>query len=125
MTDNAVRTYEIQTTLGLIRMDIPEDWKVTYGPVSPGNKGTYGEGNALRVYESETKQRAIFVGVTAFRDLSIPVKRLLVKRKGEDNWSTDSTGNSSRNSKEIVERRWVSEEEYLGIKSETGEELPF
>lgn len=109
----STRTYEIQTTLGPIRMDIPDDWKVTYGPVSPGSKGGYGEGNCLRVYESETKQRAIFVGVTAFRDLSIPVQRLLVKRKGEDKWSADNTGNSSRNSKTVIERKWVPEAEYI------------
>lgn len=120
------RTYEIQTTLGLIRMDIPETWKVTYGPVNPVGKGAYGEGNCLRVYEAETKQRAIFVGVTAFRDLSIPVKRLLVKRKGEEHFTSDSTGNSSRNQKQIVERKWVSEDEYQGVVSAaSGEEESF
>lgn len=116
---NGVRTYEIVTTDGAIRMDIDESWKVTYGPVSPGSK-SYGGGNALRVYESDTKQRAIFLDVLSFRDLSIPVQRLLVKTKASDKWESDHNG-SSRRSKSVIERKWVPEEEYQNVGSDDDE----
>jgi len=116
MTENAVRTYEIVTTEGIIRMDIPESWKVTYGPVSPGAKGGYSDGgNAFRVYEADTKQRAIFLGVKSFRDLSIPVQRLLVKHKGSEKYETGYDGSRSRSSKSVVERKWITDEEYQNI----------
>lgn len=120
MSDN-IRTYEIVTANGIIRMDIAESWKVTYGPVSPGAK-SYGSGNALRVYESDTKQRAIFLDVVSFRDLSIPVKRLLVKHKGSEKWQSDHNG-SNRQSKSVIERKWVTDEEYQNIGTDEAEEV--
>jgi hypothetical protein len=100
-----VRTYEIETASGKLRIDIPEDWKVTYGPISIGAKSYDGGHLALRVYESDTKQRAIFTNVKSFRDLSIPVKREVVKRSGSDTWVVND--DSSRSSQEsITERSW-------------------
>ena len=111
------RTYEIVTNEGRMRMEIPDSWKVTYGPVSPGSK-SYGDGNALRVYENETKQRAIFLNVVSFRDLSIPVQRLLVREKGSEKWEIDSNSRKRSSSVEI-ERRWVPEGE---IETGAGDE---
>lgn len=108
-TPDQIRTYEIVTTDGTLRMSIPESWKVTYAPVAPGAK-SYDGAYALRVYELETKQRAIFLNVKSFRDLSIPVQRLFVKTKGSDEWKRDNNGNSSSNSKIEVEREWRLEE---------------
>jgi hypothetical protein len=71
-----IRTYEVVTRdLGSFRIKIPETWKVTYGPVV-GAKGDGGQfqGNALRVWESDTKQRALFMGVISFCDRSIEVE---------------------------------------------------
>ena len=101
----ATRTYEIVTDAGTFRMEIPEEWKVTYGPVFQGGKYGGGE-NALRVYEAESKQRAIFTGVRSFRDLSIPVKRLLVSEKGSNKWEADRNGRRSKSNVEY-ERKWV------------------
>lgn len=109
--DNSTRTYEIITNAGSIRMDIPESWKVTYGPVSPGSKYGGGEGNALRVYEGTDKQRAIFLNVKSFRDLSIPIMRLYVKSEGKDEWERDTEGNSSNKSKTNVTREWRVDED--------------
>lgn len=60
---------------------IPENWKVTFGPLVPGSKGGYNghSGLALRIYESPTKQRAVFTDVVSFRDLSIPVEEEVLK----------------------------------------------
>ena len=76
------RTYEIVTHDGTYRIEIPEDWKITFGPVAIGggkrqSYGFDGGSMALRIYESEVRQRAIFTGVESFRDLSIPVKKLV------------------------------------------------
>ena len=73
------------------RIEVPEDWKITFGPLSPRG---YSEGNALRLYESDTKQRACFVNVIAFRDISIPVTRLVVSQSGEQTWENDGEGNT-------------------------------
>jgi hypothetical protein len=119
--EKGTRTYEVRTTEGSYRIDIPADWKVTYGPVSPGTKGSYGEGNALRIYESDTKQRAIFTGVQSFRDVSIPVQRLMVKRKGSEEFESDTSGNRRGRTEVVVERKWVSVDEFDGIvKPEEG-----
>lgn len=116
------RTYEIATISGKFRMDIPETWKVTFGPVSPGSKGGYASGgNCLRVYESDTKQRAIFLDVVSFRDLSIPVQRLVVREEGKEKWEVDN-GNRKRSSSVKAERRWVPESE---IEEPTSDEVPF
>jgi hypothetical protein len=84
MTEKRNVVYEIKTrSEGRVRVTVPEDWKVTFGPVAPG-AGKYAGGGelALRFYESDTKQRAIFTDVQSFRDLSIPVQRLIKKTSG-------------------------------------------
>jgi hypothetical protein len=116
-----VRTYEIVSAEGRFRMDIPEDWKVTYGPVSPGGK--YGGGsNALRVYESDTKQRAIFIDVTSFRDLSIPVQRLLIKEEGSETWAVDRNSRR-RSSTTNIQRKWVPEGDIESMDAEADPEV--
>lgn len=70
------------------KITVPDDWKVTFGPVCvPRGGEKYGGGSsmplALRFYESDTKQRAIFTNVASFRDLSIKteVKKVTVSEK--------------------------------------------
>jgi hypothetical protein len=80
--------YLIETTDKAFKIEIPDDWKVTYGPVMPGTQTRVRARNAnqrlnaginvqggltLRIYETDTKQRMIFHDVISFRDLSIPV----------------------------------------------------
>lgn len=68
------------------QIDIPEEWKVTFGPAAVGmSKVMAGERMplCLRIYESETLQRAIFTDIVSFRDMSIPirVKQINVQEK--------------------------------------------
>ncbi len=69
------------------KITVPSDWKVTFGPATAGfSKGTSGGPTvplALRFYENEKKQRAIFTDVVSFRDLSIKteVKKQTVQEK--------------------------------------------
>lgn len=62
------------------RITVPADWKVTFGPAARGeNAGNRSGQNlkmpmALRFYQSENKQRAIFTDVVSFRDASIKIE---------------------------------------------------
>ncbi len=62
---------------GKKRITVPANWKVTFGPAAVGlGKTAYGGAKvpmAIRFYEDENRQRAIFTEVVSFRDMSIPV----------------------------------------------------
>ena len=69
------------------QIEVPSDWKVTFGPASKGSNRvgsqTFKMPLALRFYENETRQRAIFTDVVSFRDLSIKtkVKKIAIQSK--------------------------------------------
>jgi hypothetical protein len=99
-----IRTYLIETSdKNALQIEIPEDWKVTYGPVTPGSKSYGGDNYALRIYESDTKQRAIFTNVRSFRDLSIPVRRLIRSVEGESTWYEDESISSTASQTRVRE----------------------
>ena len=112
MTDK--RIYEIITNDGTYRMEIPEDWKITFGPVAIGagkrNAWDAGGGSmALRIYESEVRQRAIVTGVESFRDLSIPLTKLVrtVKANTAKNSARGPKGTMSSETNEVeYDDRW-------------------
>lgn len=111
------RTYEIITTDRRFRISIPEDWKVTFGPLAIAAKGAgYGQANpiALRVYESDTKQRGVFINVISFRDMSMTTKVAAVRQKGEAAWQADTPTVYRANLRGVkesdLERAWVDEE---------------
>lgn len=83
-----LRTYEIEAAGETYRIEIPATFKVTYGTLHPGTRPG-AEGLVLRIYESDTKQRAIFRDVRSFRDLSLSVLR---KKKGEAQWGENGEG---------------------------------
>lgn len=94
---------------GTFKITIPADWKVTFSAFNQGGKYPDGE-NALRIYEAENKQRACFVGVQSFRDLSIPVVRLVKEQSGEERWESDGLGNEKRASTRKTRIREVKDE---------------
>lgn len=77
------KTYILELRNGKQRkLDVPEDWKVTFGPLIPGDRG--GNGTlALRFYEGKDKQRAIFTDVASFRDASIPILEKFTKTQSK------------------------------------------
>jgi hypothetical protein len=110
-----IRTYEIVTQReGKFRIDIPETWKVTFGPVI-GAKGYESSGLAFRVWETDKQQRALFTNVTSFRDLSLPMMREAVRKFGTDDWIIDD-GSWTGKKAEQVERQWVPADD---VKTET------
>ena len=70
------------------KVTVPESWKVTFGPAARGNnatsKHTYKMPLALRFYENEKKQRAIFTDVASFRDTSIQIEEKVVRKQEKD-----------------------------------------
>ena len=75
-----MKTYLIEYKNGTKqKITVPSTWKVTFGPAA---KGTRGDRTglqmplALRFYESDTKQRAIFTDVVNFRDTSIKIEEM-------------------------------------------------
>lgn len=76
-------------------IEIPADWRVTFGYVNP-SKSSDGfrnnEGHCLRVWEGE-KLRGVWGDVTGFRDLSIPLASKVTRETGSASWTKDSEGN--------------------------------
>jgi hypothetical protein len=90
------RTLLVEDAAGEFKITIPATWKVTFGAFQAATTNRYGQsaplgGPALRIYEAENKQRACFVGVRCFRDMSIPMERAVVR---EDTivWEPDTEG---------------------------------
>lgn len=73
--------------------EIPNNAKITYGPVQPGRHG-YGD-NILRVYTSQSNQLAVFRNVVSFRDLSLTVSTREVTTVDARTETRDPSGRSS------------------------------
>ena len=89
--DDREVTYLVEFTDGSRKkITVPDTWKVTFGPVVKSLRSTTSATNieyrdkipvALRFYESETKQRAIFTNVKSFRDMSILIEEEVITTK--------------------------------------------
>lgn len=98
-----IKTYILDVADGQKRVEVPSNWKLTFGPAvpysgKPGSVGFNGEnvtnGYSLRFYEgSKDNLRAIFTGVKSFRDSDIPIKekRTQVQRKVIDKRTAGTT----------------------------------
>ena len=65
------------------RITVPANWKVTFGPAAIGMNSNKSGSNlkmplALRFYEDEKHQRAIFTDVKSFMDSSIKIEEEIV-----------------------------------------------
>lgn len=83
---------------GQQKITIPAAWKVTFGPLIPGSKGTPAyngtSGVCLRLYDG-TSQRACFTDVEYFRDTSIIVEELIIKTQRETAYKDTPDGKKS------------------------------
>jgi hypothetical protein len=83
----AMRSFILTLKNGNTRkIEIPADWKMTYGSIVPfnGQRGGDHHGVALRLYEGNKENlRAVMADVVAIRDASISIleKRTSVQRK--------------------------------------------
>lgn len=59
------------------KITIPADAKVTFAGTNPSHPA--GSVATLRIYESANAQLAVFTNVVEFRDLALPLERLVVE----------------------------------------------
>jgi hypothetical protein len=82
------------------RITLPAGARITFAPNVPGGRGknNYGEirpeGYSIRVYETKTNDSlcAVFTNVNHFRDVTIPVSKLIVREEGKTLWKDDENG---------------------------------
>lgn len=83
MPEQEMKTYLVEFKNGTKqKITVPANWKVTFGPAAKGNRGDRTGLQmplALRFYESEVKQRAIFTDVVSFRDTSINIEEMKIE----------------------------------------------
>lgn len=114
------KTYIIMHEDGTERkITVPEDWKVTFGPATKGFNTTPRTGGApykvpmaLRFYESDTKQRAIFTDVVSFRDSSIKIEEKKVKIQEKDGF-VECEGVKKRTTFQAKTTEWVNPDEVI------------
>lgn len=85
---------------GELRITIPDDAKITFGPAVPfSGKGagyTPNREYALRIYRgSKENLLAVFTGVKQFRETSIKVEKLVIREAGQSIWKSDEHGFST------------------------------
>lgn len=119
----ANKTYLVRRhSEGLLKVTVPANWRVTFGPIVAGNsRHGYNGGEAcLRFYESKDQVRAIFTNVTEFRDLSIPVLKRFVEKRAKNEHEIKKNG--EKHSGEKVEHvTWINE----GDPADADEAVPF
>jgi hypothetical protein len=97
--------YLVKEHGGAFVLEVPADWKITFGYVNPSNSQQgyrQNQGHCMRVWEGE-KLRAVFADVVAFRDMSLPLAREVRKETGSSQWTMDSEGNFESSKKVEVE----------------------
>ena len=106
--------YIIEKTNGeKFKVTVPDTWKVTFGPAVVGNRvkpGPQYAGKmpmALRFYENETKQRAIFTDIASFRDMSIPIEVEKVKVQEKDGYM-ECDGVRKRTTFQAKVKDWIN-----------------
>lgn len=100
-----IRTYHIiQQNGDEFEIDVPGDHKVTFGPLKPGDR-FQGE-IALRIYESDTKQRIVIRDVKSFRDKSYPMRRKIESVSSRKTSFSDGKGNVEGNFSSDVQEEW-------------------
>jgi hypothetical protein len=121
---DATIRYLVSQDKGEFVIEIPANWKVTFGAVNPGSAdGMRRDLHCMRVYEGE-KVRAVYCDVRGFRDLSIPMARKVQSETRASTWSQDSTGNfKGTTERQLGEASFVPEADVVDL--DFGEKAPF
>lgn len=96
--DEKERVILMRTAEGEFKVTVPPDAKLTFGPAIPGPSKSRGYEPsrmeyAVRIYKgSKENLLAVFTGVYNFRDIEMPVAKLIVREAGKSVWKSDETG---------------------------------
>jgi len=107
-----VRVILLETNEGDKRITLPAGSRITFGPTIPyQKKDSYGQehkGYSLRVYSSSATDSliAVFCGISSFRDITIPVEKLIIREAGKSVWKSDEHGYKVENEVQ-KEGKWV------------------
>lgn len=110
------------------RITIPEEWKVTFGPLVPGAKdGTNGSSStALRLWSGKKGaeiQHAVFTNVESFRDMSIEIMEEHEDVRQETYVKQgDEEGEAIR--AEVRVKKWVNPDELKDTRTTATEAAP-
>lgn len=79
------------------RLTIKDDDKITFGPFSPPTRNTvrnHGDSQGtLRVYDGKsTTIKAVFAGVSGFRDVTLDYEEEVAREEGAVIWKSDQHG---------------------------------
>ena len=108
----ALTTYLIEFENGKRqKVTVPSNWKVTFGPAAKGTEHATGRGQkmplALRFYESDKVQKAIFTDVVGFRDTSIEIQEEVVNVSEKQGY-VEYEGKRKKTSFQATTREWVN-----------------
>ena len=96
------------------KITVPKDWKVTFGPAAAGvnKKGMGGRDVplALRFYENENRQRAIFTDVVYFRDTSIEIQEEKINTQQKDGFM-ECDGHRKGVTFQAISKEWINPDE--------------
>ena len=114
MTDDPAPTvkYLVLQQGGEFVIELPADYKLTFGAVNPAGQMSGRDLHCLRVYDGANTRsahlRAVYCDVRGFRDLSIPLARKVQKETGSTNWTMDSEGGfETTRKRELLDQGWI------------------
>lgn len=85
--------YFVRCRDGDFVLEVPSDWKLTFGAVNPGSPPHGHDLHCLRVWDGPNAKtahlRGVFCNVSGFRDLSLPLARKVVRETGSASWTRD------------------------------------
>ena len=113
MTDEPqLLKYLVSAQVGEFVIEIPADWKLTFGAVNPGAPPHGRDLHCLRIYDGPNAKtahlRGVITDVRGFRDLSIPFARKVEKQTGAAEWTRDDLGNFETQQRRQIEAHWES-----------------
>ena len=100
------------------KLTIPDDWKVTFGALVPGQKESAGK-IGLRLW-SGTKgkeiQHAVFTDVSCFRDMSIGIEEQIEEKRQETFRREGAEEGDEAMVAEVKVKRWVNPDAPAAVK---------
>lgn len=105
----ATRTLMLETKTGLRKLDMPEGWIFTYGPVTIGGRNDGNSPNVLRLYEDSTKKNllAVYRDVISVSDTRVQITERKVQKKSHV-YSNQGPNKDQQYVAEVRKTSWVN-----------------